>query len=326
MLRTLARQGLDRVDDWFAAMGHGATPAGGCLISVLFHSLYRDRTQVDDDALAPNQNVTVEDFRAFVEAILAMGYTAVSPAQVDAGLAPGGRYVMITFDDGYFNNTLALDVLAAYQVPATFFISTGHVLQNKGFWWDAFSRQLARSGMSPRDRHLEIHAIKTLTSSGIEERLRTRFGNSVFRPQGDLDRPFTKPELQDFARNRWVHLGNHTRDHAILTRCTGDEMAREINACQAALKDITGEAPIVIAYPNGNHSDKVVHAAMKSGLRLGLTVRPFLNRLPLPPGEARMTLGRFLYWGGRDAKAQCRRFSTPFIPGHAIRSLLLARD
>ena len=61
--------------------------------------------------LAPNQNVTVANFRDFVEKMLESGCTIVSPAQIDAGFAPGRRYLSITFDDGYFNNVLALEVL-----------------------------------------------------------------------------------------------------------------------------------------------------------------------------------------------------------------------
>ena len=41
---------------------------------------------------------------------------------------------MLTFDDGYYNNHLALPVLEEFDVPALFFISTNHVKQQKCFW------------------------------------------------------------------------------------------------------------------------------------------------------------------------------------------------
>lgn len=322
MLRSLVSKGLQLADDLFVALAPGELPQAGGLIAVLFHSLYQDKGQLQDRVLAPNEGVTVEDFRAFVGALLETGYSVVSPEQVDAGLEAGRNYAMLTFDDGYYNNVWALDVLEQFQVPATFFISSDHVLQDKAFWWDAFSRQLAMSGLGERAQHAEIKAIKTLNSDGIEALLRQRFGNSVLQPQGDLDRPFTTAELSDFARSKWVRLGNHTRNHAILTNCSTAQMAQQIRECQQALAGIAGYAPIAIAYPNGDYSDEVVSAAVDAGLRLGFTVRPFRNRVPLQGGPARMTLGRFPFWGSQDARRQCLKFSSPFVPSHALKTLI----
>lgn len=321
MLKTVVKKGLSLADDFFVALGPKSHPGEGSLIAVLFHSLYRNKGELSDSALAPNQGVTVEDFRSFVGAVLEGGYQVVSPEQVDAGLKPGGHYVLITFDDGYYNNVWALNVLEQFQVPATFFISSHHVLQNKAFWWDAFSRQLAHTGANERSLKTQINSIKTLSSEGVECYLRQRFGGSVLQPRGDLDRPFSAGELRDFARNRWVRLGNHTQDHAILTNYCRSEIGRQIRECQEELTQIAGYPPIAIAYPNGNFCQAAIDASLEAGLRIGLTVRPSRNLLPLESERGRMTLGRFLFWGGRDARDQCRRFSSSFVPSHALRTL-----
>ncbi|CDS48095.1 hypothetical protein [Polaromonas sp. CG9_12] len=73
-------------------------------------------------------------------------------------------------------------------------------------------------------------------------------------------------------------MGNHTRDHAILTNCTPAEMVDQITVCQNALADLVGYRPVAIAYPNGNCSPAAVHAAVAAGLRVGFTVAP------RPPG------------------------------------------
>jgi hypothetical protein len=229
MLKQLIKQGLSAADD-LALAADRRTQAPDTLVNVLFHSLYESPAHLGKGELGPNQNVTVADFRGFVGEMLESGYTVVSPAQIDAGLPPGGRYLTITFDDGYFNNTLALGVLNEFRVPATFFISTDHVRQNKAFWWDAFSRALARGGATPGEQKIEIERVKTWTPEKIDAFLCERFGPSVLTPHSDVDRPFTPPELRQFALNPWVHLGNHTRDHAILTNCTTDHMAQQIEA------------------------------------------------------------------------------------------------
>ncbi|QJX47655.1 polysaccharide deacetylase family protein [Hymenobacter taeanensis] len=47
------------------------------------------------------------------------------------------RSIAITFDDGYIDNyTIALPLLSKYNLPATFFIPTGSINDQKEFWWD----------------------------------------------------------------------------------------------------------------------------------------------------------------------------------------------
>lgn len=311
------------MDDVAIAIG-GETKGSDSLINVLFHSLYETSAQFANDPLAPNQNVTVADFRGFVEEMLEKGYTVVSPAEIDAGLEPGGRYLSITFDDGYFNNTLALDVLEQFRVPAVFFISTDHVSQNKAFWWDAFGRQLSRSGVSQSRLKAEIERLKGMTPENIDAFLCQRFGASILKPLGDIDRAFNTQELRQFALSPWVHLGNHTSDHAILTNCTPEEMANQIQSCQDALEEMVGYRPIAIAYPNGNHSPLAVNAAEAAGLRLGFTVTPQRPLLPLDH-DSRMTLGRFVFHGGQDIRRQCRLFGARFVPSHELKSLMRSR-
>ncbi|MES2634790.1 MAG: polysaccharide deacetylase family protein [Pseudomonadota bacterium] len=322
MLKRLARKGLDVADNVFAALAPRVQRESGCLVTLLFHSLYGDSSQATDPRLAPSENLTVEEFRRLIGAAIDSGYTPVSPAQVDAGLAHGRNYVMITFDDGYFNNTAALDVLERFQAPATFFISTDHVLQGKGFWWDAFHRELAASGANAQARKREIERVKAWSSDRIEAHLYERYGSDVLRPRSDLDRPFSVPELQDFSRNKWVHLGNHTCNHAILTNCTPAQAEQQIQGCQDALRSLVGYAPIAIAYPNGDYREAAVNAARRCGLSIGVTVRPFANPLPLRSDKSRMTLGRFAPAGGRDMRAQWQKFSTPFVPSHMVKTLI----
>ncbi|MDO7885545.1 polysaccharide deacetylase family protein [Hymenobacter cheonanensis] len=47
------------------------------------------------------------------------------------------RSIVVTFDDGYCDNyRVAKPLLERYQLPATFFIPTGHLGQAREFWWD----------------------------------------------------------------------------------------------------------------------------------------------------------------------------------------------
>jgi peptidoglycan/xylan/chitin deacetylase (PgdA/CDA1 family) len=51
------------------------------------------------------------------------------------------RTVAVTFDDGYEDNFLyAKPILEKYAVPATVFVATGYVGEEKEFWWDELER------------------------------------------------------------------------------------------------------------------------------------------------------------------------------------------
>lgn len=50
------------------------------------------------------------------------------------------KSVVITFDDGYLDNYRnAWPILEKYQIPATFFVSTGNIDSENEFWWDELS-------------------------------------------------------------------------------------------------------------------------------------------------------------------------------------------
>ncbi|MCG8354663.1 MAG: polysaccharide deacetylase family protein [Kiloniellales bacterium] len=316
LLRPLAH-GLDRrVADVSLRLGG----EGSGLLAFMFHSLFADRREAEAGLVDPFQPVTVADFRAFIDYFLSQGYRFVAPEDLLSGLDPAERYAFITFDDGYANNLRALPVLREFDVPATFFISANHVIEGRGYWWDALYRERLRQGRRADEIEREQEALKAMPHQAIESRLREVFGAEVLWPEGEADRPMTEAELVDFGRDPRVTLGNHTVDHAILTVYDSDEGGAQIEACQRFLAGITGAEPTIIAYPNGNHDARVVSVARERGLKLGAVTEP--RRTPLPlSGEASMTIGRYAINGGPGLRGQCRSCQSAVQLIHGTRRL-----
>jgi peptidoglycan/xylan/chitin deacetylase (PgdA/CDA1 family) len=66
------------------------------------------------------------------------------------------RAVVITFDDGYANNLYnAKPLLERYEVPATIYITSGAIGQEREFWWDELEQLVLRPGTLPP--RLELH-------------------------------------------------------------------------------------------------------------------------------------------------------------------------
>ncbi len=278
----------------------------GALISFLFHSLFKDDAEIAQNLIDPLQRTTLAQFRQLIEYYLSHGYQFIAPGQLPDGLQPGRRYVLLTFDDGYYNNALALPILEEFGVPALFFISTNHVREQKCYWWDVLYRERMARGTTRSEAYREALSMKGLKTRQIEEKLVELFGPSAMTPRGEVDRPFTALELRDFARNPYVSLGNHTADHAILTNYTIEQAREQVSSAQDALREMTGKAPTAIAYPNGAFNREIVQVCREAGLKLGFTIRSGKLRLPLDGGKpGMMELKRFIPHGQAPITRQC---------------------
>lgn len=310
-----AIQSLVRATDAVIARGYLAVfRERNALISFLFHSLFRDEAEIGRNLVDPLQRTTVEQLRRLVGYYLDHGYRFVSPDDILGGLGPDGKYALLSFDDGYYNNTLALPVLAEFGVPAVFFVSTDHVLRNRCFWWDVLYREGAARGLSARRIYREGTALKARRTDEIEAELTARFGPGAFTPRGDIDRPFTPGELREFARSPHVHLGNHTASHAILTNYTPEQVRAQVLGAQEAIRALTGVSPSVIAYPNGAHTEAIVRTCGEVGLKVGFTIRPAKSPVPLAAGSpSLLQLGRFAPLGGGPIEPQCRTYRSDLL-------------
>jgi peptidoglycan/xylan/chitin deacetylase (PgdA/CDA1 family) len=293
------------------------------LIVFLFHGLFKDAKEWGYNLVDPQQRVTVDQFGRFVEYYLDCGYTFVSGEDILKGLAADNRYAMITFDDGYYNNSRALPVLDRFKVPAVFFISTNHVLANKCFWWDVLYRARKRSGVLPSEIYRESRYLKSLTAEEIDDYIISNFGRSSFDPLTDIDRPFSPDELREFSKREYVHIGNHTRDHAILTNYADEGARRQILDCQNDIFEITGKLPSIFSYPSGKYSDAVNEILKSLGFKLAISLETKKNYFPLFARDKDFSrLGRFILKGDERIHRQCRIFRSDLSIYHRLKGLL----
>lgn len=284
-----------------------ASYEGGVLLCFLFHGIFESTEESQGGAVDPQQGITVEMLREFLRHFWKQGYSFVSPQKILKGLPGGGKYILITFDDGYANNRRALPVMEEFNAPAVFFISSDHVREGKAFWWDVAFRECRKRGKTNKEIRNTVTGYKRYKTEEAESGLRKEFGKDALRPLGDLDRPFTPDELREFAGHHLVSLGNHTKNHAILTNYSLAEVRGQIQDGQDAIRQMTGNIPEMISYPNGHSSPEIQQAAREAGLQLGVVVRGGKNRLPLKFGAPEaMTLKRFILWGDRGIDAQCQ--------------------
>ena len=153
-----------------------------------------------------------------------------------------------------------------------------------------------------------------MISREIENYLIKEFGENIFKPKNDIDRPLSPLELKDFSKEDYIFLGNHTSDHGILTNYTTDEISSQILTAQKTIYDITGITPIAISYPDGAYSDKVIEISKELGFKFGITTNYKKNYLPLDCNKSDcMRLGRFDLTSGNNITKQFELFRSDFL-------------
>lgn len=272
---------LESFDQILVPTAHKFFQERPSLISFLFHTVFEDQKEMNLNLIAPQQEMTLENYRQFIEYYLAHGYQFVSPEDVVRGLDPSGKHILITFDDGYLNNQRLLPIMREYKVPALFFISSNFIKYQKSFWWDIVYRERKKRGVSEKKIGQENKLLQTMTHDAIEHYLKETFGKKTLLPVSDLDRPFSPQELKDFSREKYVFLGNHTKDHAILTCYDAEEMRSQIVDTQNDIYEMTGKYPLAFSYPNGNYSDAIVQMIKEMRFKLGITCDFGKNFLPI---------------------------------------------
>jgi len=295
------------IDAKLASSGLPWSHEQGALLCFVIHGLFATSGETQSELLDAQQGFTVEMLRALIGHFTCEGYRFVSPEDLTKRLWHRGRYVLLTFDDGYYNNIRALPVLEEFGVPAVFFISTDHVKQGKAFWWDVVYREFRKRGRREKEIKRAVSAYKAYKTSEIESDLSEQFGLAALTPASNLDRPFTPSELNKFANHPLVFLGNHTKNHAILTNYSAVEVKEQILGGQEEIREMTGKFPKIIAYPDGRDSAEIRAVAREAGMQFGLLVRPGRNHLPLNSAtDDALKMKRFTLWGDLDIEMQAR--------------------
>ena len=306
---------LELLDHFVIHLEQRALPARTGVWSFLFHTVFKDQAEIEQGVMDPQQWFTIDHYRIFFDEFLERGFEFISPVNLLSATDPAKKQILFTLDDGYYNNYRLLPMLEEYQVPACWFVSTGPIAERKAFWWDTLYRHALKSGKSRAECNRWGKQLKRLKNHDIEALLKKEFGADCLTPVGDLDRPVTPDELKDFAAHPLIHVGNHTRDHAILTNYTLEEARGQISAAQDMLAEWTGVRPEIFSYPNGNQAPAHLPMLDEMGFKLGVSTEFLHNSIPLTQRKYHhLRLGRYCYPSGDRIEEHSLRYRSRFSP------------
>lgn len=138
------RRGLRRVVKRFASKG----------LILMYHRVAE--VDIDPWSLCVTPRHFAEHLEVLRKYCHPMTLKQLAQAQQDGNIPH--RAVAVTFDDGYVDNLHhAKPLLERYNIPATVFVTTGHLGQEREFWWDELERVLLQPGRLPETLSLAIN-------------------------------------------------------------------------------------------------------------------------------------------------------------------------
>ena len=183
--------------------------------------------------------------------------------------------LLITFDDGYADTFIhAYPVLMRMELPATLFVTSGHIDSQSPFYWDLVAHvfrqtkkdELTLTGLGQwtwrsaddRDR-VTAAVLSRLKRLSHEDKIRfvveipAALGVTI--PQEEL-----APLLLDWDDVRemsqhGIAIGGHTHSHTVLTRASSAMARDEVLECKRRIEEEIQQSVLAFAYANGAASD-----------------------------------------------------------------------
>lgn len=262
---------------------HSILPAGTALFPIAHHL---------DGAL----------FEGQMRYLAEEGFNCVSLEQLaryiaDKRIPP--RTVVLTFDDGFYNNySVAFPILQRYNIPATIFLATGFVGGSKLAWPERVALLLMLNRrptltvngavfnvQSQDDRMAAYTAIGRHFGTIGPDEIETVLADLLQQAGLTLDELYASElyqalrfmdwsQVAELARSGLINFGSHTVNHRRLIYLSPEDAQREIETSRQMIREQVGECTL-FAYPHGRRDKDFneSHASMarQAGYQVILT-------------------------------------------------------
>lgn len=212
--------------------------------------------------------------------------------------------VMVTFDDGYLScHEVALPILRAVGVRATFFIATNYITDRRLYWWERVALLVAQGtkrGTVTYPHQFEVAPKDAATRARINNMIKDekqldleRFLDEVAAALGVTWNREIESEYAARMIMTWDHVralsraGNdiesHSRSHRVLQTLDDADLESEIAGSRADLEAQLGRPVRAIAYPVGRRlgsgTERIREHIARAGYRIGLSNASGVNRI-----------------------------------------------
>lgn len=184
-----------------------------------------------------------------------------------------GRYVLVTFDDGYIDNyEWAFPILKSYNSAATFFLTTGFLDERKVAWWDEIAWMVRSSTQAVLAANQWTGEAVSLESADANRSIKILLGvyknlpgektesylnflaeqtGSGRCPQDIADQVWMTWDMIREMSQAGMDIGGHTVTHPILANHSAERQKIEIENCKQRIEAEIGQTISAFSYPVG---------------------------------------------------------------------------
>lgn len=228
---------------------------------------------------------------------------------IDAGEEIPADAVVVTFDDGYDDNYhVAFPILRELGVPATFFVSTGHIDSGKPYAYDWLVHMIL---LAPADARLRVPELRIDIPVPAERQPRRDLATELLSRMKEMDaraqsslierlqwewnipadhappqcRPMTWSQLREMHA-AGMEIGSHGVHHRMLSKLPLADMAFEIQYSRDTLLRELGPAVGLMSYPVGGDrafDERVISLTREAGFAVACSYISGTN--PDPAGN-----------------------------------------
>ncbi len=201
------------------------------------------------------------------------------------------RYSVITFDDGYRRVLdLVVPFLSSQGFPATFFVTTSH-LEDDRLLWFVYINALCSDGPysllmvdgktlpldTPSNRKKTYQTLINIArKSGDPKGFALGLTNRY--PLPDVVKRIyagpTREQLAAFKNSDLLIVGGHTHSHPYLDQITIAEQEFDIRQNKSILEELTQKPVSYFAYTGGIYTGDTINVVKQAGFEAALAVRP----------------------------------------------------
>jgi peptidoglycan/xylan/chitin deacetylase (PgdA/CDA1 family) len=205
------------------------------------------------------------------------------------------RSCLVTFDDGWLDNyEVAFPILKKYKIPATIFLPTDYISSDSMFWQEEVLMRLTNFLTSEEnsDPALLSKILDNFTNAGaidietirdfvidlkrfpddrINEVLEELRGHdNTDSTASHCNRYLTWEQISEMSA-AGITFGSHTLSHRILCRLSDEQCRSELLGSRSELQNRLALPVRAIAYPNGDHDERVICETKAAGYTLAFT-------------------------------------------------------
>lgn len=210
------------------------------LIVLLYHKITATGVEVSDGLSVSAQN--------YLEQISYLKSKYKIFASIDEWRESNESGILITFDDGYYNNlAIALPVHKKLNIPLTLFNTTYWLDKDKLFWWEI----VALNSKNRDDLDKITLTQKLMKLKTIDEKEALMSSLKFDEDCSDDNRSMNREEFIQFASHPLVTIGSHTLNHPRLSNLNESEQTKEIVKSKKELESLVSRPISLFSYPHG---------------------------------------------------------------------------